>query len=342
MTKMAKKNVLIAILVVCILFISGCQRANVDEPRESNYRTGTQSIELKFPTNMPTEIYENDRDVRFMVEVRNKGAFPQSDEVDEFKGKLWIGGYDERILRIYPRLGSSISQGINLDGYSLEGKSVYNRDGGYDPIEFQIDVGELPDGMPYYRPRLIITASYFYKTIGNPMICVDPEPRSTKVREKVCEIGEYSAVGSGGGSGKGGNVGSGVGSQGGPITITRIEEDVTGSDILFKIYIQNSGDGMVILESDIDQDPNQGYDWRDLNLVRIDDIRVGNTPMTECRPSRGRDVQLIDGKGYIFCRLDRTAAGGKAYVTPLNIQLSYGYTTSIERDIEIFEEVSFR
>lgn len=339
---MKKKSCLIAVLIVLILISSGCNLRRTDEPQEVNYRTGTEGLFLKFPTNSPTQLYENDRDVRFIVEVRNKGAFPQSEEIDEFRGKLWVGGYDDKILKIYPRLGSSISQGVNLDGSELEGKSTYNRDGGYSAVEFQMDVGELPQGMPYYRPRLIITSSYLYKTIANPMICVDPEPRSTRIREKVCEIGDYGGTGSGGGSGKGGSVGSGLGSQGAPIAVTRIEEDVTTNDILFKIYIQNSGQGLVILESDIDNNPNQGYDWRDMNLVRIDDIKVGNIRMTECRPTIGRDIQLIDDKGYIFCRLDKSVAGGKAYVTPLNIILSYGYTTSIEKDIEVFEEVSFR
>ncbi len=338
MVKIVKKGVLIAILVVLVLFISGCGgggRSNIDEPREYNYRTGTDGLVIKFPTNAPTEVYENDRDVRFIVEVRNKGAFPQSDEVDEFRGKLWIGGYDDNILRIFPRLGSSISQGVDLDGGALEGKSSYNRDGGYEAVEFQMDVGDLPQGLPYYKPRLIVSASYLYKTIANPIVCVDPEPRSTKVREKTCEIGDYSAAGSGGGAG------SGLGSQGAPIEVYRVEEDVTGTDILFKIYIKNMRDGLVIQESDIDNNPNEGYDWRDMNLVRIEDIRLGSIRMTECRPIIGRDVELIDEKGYIFCRLDKSAVGGKAYVTPLNIILSYGYVNSIEEDIEIFEEVEF-
>jgi hypothetical protein len=346
MTKFEKKGVSIVVFIV-ILLMSGCSPYRTDEPQEVNYRVGTEGLTMRLPTDTPTQIYERDSDVRFIVEVRNKGAFPQSDEVDEFRGKLWVGGFDDRILQIYPRLGSSIEYGVDLFGEELEGKSPYNQDGGYSAVEFQMDVGELPQGMPYYRPRLIITSSYFYKTIANPMICVDPEPRSTRIREKVCEIGDYGAVGTGGGSGRGGSVGSGLGSQGAPIAVTRVEEDVTTTDILFKIYIQNlgsgeNGRGLVILESDIDLNPNEGYDWRDMNLVRIEDIRVGNLPMTECRPSIGRDVQLIEDKGYIFCRLDKAAAGGKAYVTPLNIVLSYGYTTSVQRDVEIFEEVSFR
>lgn len=342
MVKMKKTGVLIVGLVIILLSISGCNRSNTDEPNEVNYRTGTDGLVMKFPTDMPTQVYENDQDVRFVVEVRNKGAFPQSDETGEFRGKLWVGGYDEKILKIFPRLGTSVTHGVDLNGEELEGKSSYNRDGGYSAVEFQMDVGDLPQGMPYYKPRLIVTASYLYKTIANPIICIDPEPRSTKVREKVCEVGDYGSTGSGGGSGKGGNVGSGLGSQGAPIEVIRVEEDVTGTDILFKIYLTNAGGGLVIPESEIDNNPNEGYDWREMNKVRIEDIRVGNTRMTECRPVIGRDVELIDNEGYIFCRLDKSIAGGKAYVTPLNIILSYGYSNSIERDIEIFEEVSFR
>ncbi|MBW2974928.1 hypothetical protein KY366_04385 [Candidatus Woesearchaeota archaeon] len=326
-----QKRVLIAVLVVLIIAVSGCRRASVDEPTEYNYRTGTEGLTLSFPSHTPTQIYENDN-VNLMVEIRNSGAFPlTADEKGEFEGKIWIGGYDRGILTIEPESGQS----ADLNEDELEGKSSYNKDGGFSAVEFNMDAKNLPQGMPYYKPRIIVTASYFYKTLANPMICVDPEPRSTRVREKVCNVGDYSA--SGAGSGKG--VGSGLGSQGAPIAVTKIEEDVTSNDILFKIYIQNSGNGLVISKDDIGTDPNMGYDWRDINKVVIESIKVGNKPMTNCRP---KDVvQLTDGKGYIFCTLSKSQVGEDAYVTPLNIQLSYGYTTSIEKDIEIFEEVSF-
>ena len=229
-------------------------------------------------------------------------------------------------MQIFPRLSSSIAQGVDLVAEELEGKSPYNQDGGYSAVEFEMDVGELPDGMPFYNPTIIVTASYLYKTIANPIICIDPEPRSTRVRDKVCDIQSTISVGS----------------QGAPIAITKVEEDVTSSDFLFKIYIDNVGKGLVIQESDIDENPNEGYDWRDMNKIRIEEVAVGNIRMTECRPTIGRDIQLIDGKGYIFCRFDKSFAGGKAYETALNIKLSYGYTTSIEKLIGIFEEVSFR
>jgi len=325
MVKTGKKRVLIAVLVVLIISLSGCGAKRTDEPDDVVYRTGTEGLTLEFPTDTPREVYEEDDDVRFIVEVRNKGAFPQSDEIDDFEGKLWVGGYDENILQIYPRLRGSIGQGVDLEEAELEGKSPYNRDGGYSAVEFEMDVGELPTGMSNYNPKIIVTASYKYQTIASTEICIDPEPRSTKIREKVCTIDESISIGS----------------QGAPIVVTSIEEDVTSSDFLFKIYIENQGRGMVIEESDVDNNPNEGYDWRDLNNIMIEDVRVGNQRVGECRPSIGTNVQLIDDKGYIFCRLAKSIAGGKAYETALNIELSYAYTSSAEHEIEVFEEVSF-
>lgn len=204
-----------------------------------------------------------------------------------------------------------------------------------------MNIGELPQGLTYYRPSIIATVSYLYKTLANVMVCVDPEPRSTRVKEKVCKISDYG-VGVGGSGGMGGSAGSGMGSQGAPIAVTRVEEDVTGSDILFKIYVQNMGPGLVIQETDIDENPNTGYDWRDLNYVQVEDVKLGNLRMTECRPSIGRDIQLVDNKGFIFCRIDKSAVGSEAYITPLNIQLVYGYTTSIQKSVDIYEVVPFK
>ena len=326
MIKMEKKGVFMAILIILVLTLSGCKTTR-DEPSEINYRTGTEGLTVTFPTDTPTELYENDNNVRFIVEVRNKGAFPQNEEIGDFNGKLWIGGYDDSILTITPLDSSSIGNGVELKRNELEGKSVYNRDGGYSAVEFKANINDLPDGMPVYEPTIIVTATYKYTTIANPIICVDPEPRSTRVREKVCSIEDSISVGS----------------QGAPIAVTRVEESVTSNDFLFKIFIENLGNGFVIPTTEVGNDPNKGYDWRNTNTVKRGKISVGDIPMTECRPDI--NIQLIDGKGYIFCRLNKgvnsAISEGKTYETALNIKLDYGYTTSEEKKIKIFEEVSF-
>ena len=326
MVKMEKKGFLIICLVLIILIFIGCKPTKTDGPSEVNYRTGTQGLVLEFPVDTPNQIYEGDQNIRFSIDVRNKGAFPQSDELMDTIGHLWIGGYDSNLLTISPVPPANIDEGVDLSGEELEGVSPYNLNGGHTTTEFQINANPLPKGTSYYKPNLIFTASYLYKTLASPMICIDPEPRSTRIREKVCTIQQSMSLGS----------------QGAPVSVSKIEEDVTGTDFLFKIYIDNVGGGLIIPESRVDENPNQGYDWKELNKVKIDEVSIGNTQnMMVCRPIVGSDVQLIDGKGYIFCRLAKTVVEGKSYETPLNVKLSYGYTTSAQKTIEVFEVVSF-
>jgi len=320
MVKIEKKSVFIVILVVLILFVSGCTTKTTEEPTKVNYRTGTEGLTLSLPASSPQKLYEGDSNVPLVVEVRNKGAFPQEDETKgntRLDGKIWISGYDDQILTISP-----VSQSLNDDG-ELEGKSPYNTDGGYKAYTFTMGVGtdNLPDGMPYYNPTLILTAVYKYKTIASPMICLDPQPRSTKIREKVCTIQESI----------------GLGSQGAPVSVTKVEQDVTSEKFLFKIYVDNEGGGLVIPTTQVSIDPNRGYEWNDLDKVRYE-VSVGNEQINrqDCRPRN--EVKLIDGKGYIFCTWD-IRDEERTYETVLNVELNYGYTTSIEKEIEIFEEV---
>ncbi len=310
------KNIII--LIILILILIGCNTQRTEKPKEYDYRQGTEGLEIEFPVELPDEIYENDRNVKFVVEIRNRGAFPQIEEEGEFEGYLWIGGYDPDIIDISP------DRGVTLDEYELEGKSQYNEKGGYTAVEFDANVYDLPAGAPYYKPTLIFTTTYFYKTIASPVVCIDPQPRSSYIRDKVCEVRDTT-----------------MSSQGAPVSVTKIEQDVSSEKILFKVFVQNAGNGLVIPREDIDRDPNEGYDWRDLNEIKIDDIRVGDLRMSSCRPDVGDTLELIDGHGYIYCRLDKSLVGDRVYTTPLTVELSYGYSTSESKNIEIFEEIEY-
>ena len=313
-------------LAVIAIFLSGCTGypRNADIPREIQFRTGSQGLELRFPADTPTRLYENDM-VKFLVEIRNRGAFPQFDERGEFNGFLWVGGYDKSVVELLPQEGHR-----QLDANALEGKSEVNLDGGYSGVVIEGTTFNLPQGTSYYRTPIIVTATYWYKTIATSTVCIDPNPRSPDIREKVCRITEY------------GNVAL-SGSQGAPVAITNIEEDVTADNLLFKIYVQNVGGGMVIDENDIDNDPNQGYEWDSLDWVYIKDVSIGNVHLDEagqCRPDIGEFLKLINGKGYIFCKMS-TASIDSVYKAPLNVQLEYAYANSIQRDIEIFRELNY-
>ena len=122
--------------------------------------------------------------------------------------------------------------------------------------------------------------------------------------------------------------------------MSRVEEEVTSGSIIFRIEIQNSGKGLVINENDIARDPNAGYDWRDLNLVEIEEISVGNQDILDCKPSVGEFVRLINNKGFIICRL-RTTGINSVYTTPMNIKLRYGYSSSIRKEIDVVNDIGF-
>lgn len=312
-----KKGVAVLILIgVLILISSGCSKKD-GEPREVNYRTGTQGIELEFPTDTPDELYENDPNSKMVIQIRNMGAFPQHDGGEHLYGWIWVGGFDKNILDL--RFEEN-----RLRDEELEGKSQYNPRGGYSAAVLRGPVFNLPDGMELYEPRLLVTATYYYETLANPVVCIDPEPGSTYVREKVCNVNDPISVSS----------------QGAPIAVTSIEQHATHDNALFRIYIKNVGKGLVIDEYDVDQNPNYGYDLDSMNYVTLKDINIGNERMTECRPGIGDRIKLIDDEGYVFCRFS-TSGRMEAYTSSLNIQLGYGYTSSIERSMKIFEEVIY-
>ena len=316
---MNKKIVGLFFLVI-IIGIGGCGGYEGEPTSDAmNYRTGSEGLVLEFPVDTVTRVYENDPDVRMMVEIRNSGAFPQYDQIGQLNGRIWIGGFPKDIIDL--RAESDL-----LDDEALEGKSSYNLEGGYDGIIISGPAYKLPQGTPYYPTKVIVTATYNYETIASAKVCIDPFPRGTTVREKVCDIYEYSSIS--------------LGTQGAPIAIASIEEEATYRDLLFKIYVEDVGDGLLIDENDVTKNPNKGYDWDRLNKIRLVDVTVGNRMMTECRPDIGNYLTLSEGKGYIFCKLN-TAGIDSVYTAPLNIKLRYAYANSISKDIEIFEEVGY-
>ncbi len=327
---MSKKSYFLLIVFVMVFLVS-CQqigqigkagRASKSGPQKgSEFRTGTESLVLSFPEGTFNRLYERDNDVRLLVEIVNRGAYPQPDEREGLRGRIWIGGFDPNILELSPEEGSS------LDDRALEGKSLINLEGGRSAVLFTGNVFQLPSGTSAYKTPIVVSASYLYKTTAAPMVCVDPKPRSTNIKEKVCDVSKFGNIAIPGGTG-------------GPVIVSRVEEEVTSGNIIFRIELQNSGKGLVIGESDINKDPNVGYDWRDLNKVVIEDISVGNLEVTDCRPSVGEVVQLINNKGFIICRM-RTAGINDVYTTPLNIRLRYGYSTSVKKDIEILKDIVF-
>jgi hypothetical protein len=124
------------------------------------------------------------------------------------------------------------------------------------------------------------------------------------------------------------------GGQGGPVGVTRIEQEIGSNSIHFRVYIKNMGGGSVIRTTGFDECPF------DLELEHLN--RVGVTIDTSfdtsprCTPSgtSSDPVFLVNGEGFIYCSFRKPTAES-AYLTPLNIQLDYIYSSAISRQVDI-------
>lgn len=318
-----KRSVIFLSLVISILII-GCGGTKNNQPTAIDYRVGSEGLALSFPQGTPQQIFENDIDVRIPVEIENRGAFPQYDELSEFTGFLWIGGFDPNIMQALFEEGDIR---VQLNPEELEGKTPINTQGGITMQNLLISVGDLPQGTAVYEPTLIYTLTYLYKSIAAPVICVDPQPRSINVKDKVCSLADYRKT-------------YGVPAQGGPVAVTSVEQTVTSSQMAFIINIQNVGNGQVIERDLVQENPNEGYDWREMNRVYIDDVRLGDVTVDRCKPDMGEAVELYNGIGKFQCTVSMASLPSiEAYTTPLTVTLSYGYKYSQFSKIKILEAV---
>ncbi|MFC1768175.1 hypothetical protein ACFLZX_00285 [Nanoarchaeota archaeon] len=320
---MNQKRVCICIVLVVLSVLVGCDGGG-DEPSVIEYRTGSRALEVTFLDGFPSQVYENDDDIRIPVQIENYGAFPQFEELGDLEAFIWVGGYESSIMQATFD-GGDIRKA--LDPEELEGKSAYNLQGGRTIESLIISIGDLPDGTAVYDPRLIFSLTYKYRSTASEEICIDTQPRSVEVRDKVCSLSNFRKSYS-------------VAPQGGPVGVTNVEETVTSAQTSFKIDIQNLGSGVVIDRALVSDNPNEGYDWREINKVYVEDVQVGGRTVDSCRPPLGDPIELYNGQGNIICTFSHASAGtDEAYITPLTVKLEYGYKTSDFRNIKILEAI---
>ncbi len=330
-----KKRFIVALLLILLIFIAGCKTKKGIEKALEEIRSGTEGIVVSFLPNAPPEkifVAEKDEEFEIILEVKNKGAYPQPNEGNNGQapriGKVYISGFDKNIITIKPKEG-----GIDdLSTRALEGKSSINPNGGLDIIGFTATVSAEKLNVEKYDPTLLATACYNYQTVAGPSVCIDPLPYSTNDK-KVCQVQDVTLT-----------------SQGAPIAVTRIDEEAFASKIQFKITIKNVGKGDVIKEDALDRcNPfgEQKISRDDVDKVMLEYVKISNTPLLcgpfSDGPVKGYDrglIRLINNEGFIICELSAEKYSNtlSAYTTPLVIELSYGYRNTAEKKIQIKKE----
>lgn len=316
------------LLIIMIISLTGCtafkRKGNEDDKRTYDVHTGSVGLDLRFVKDNPPANIFSDQDLQFMIEVRNKGTEPIRTPDD---GILYLSGFDPILIPLFTTSSDIFSC---LNNGQLEGKSLFNPEGGYSICDkFYTTGGMVLGKIDEYKPTIVATACYKYATDASISLCVDPDP--TKIMEnEACKVKDVATTGG----------------QGAPVAVTGISVDSFQGSTLVKIKIKNVGTGRVVDVGSVRRSsgvsPITGtcpfelkYQGLDKVHYYYDDIRLGTliTPMSPCQPAS--PLTLVDGEGIIYCKFYLGEGNTAAFTTALNVRLEYGYMDSIKKDIRI-------
>lgn len=262
-----------------------------------DYSTGTEGIRIEMLDINKGDRFIQGQNLNLVLEISNQGRY------DEPMGHIAISGYDpSAIFFSEPRkeLPMLLAKNQYTDGESKI-----------------IKLEELqPLKVPYgssYKTNIMITACYNYQTKATLPVCIIPNMDEYVKGTSTCKIEPTS-----------------LSTQGAPVAVTYIEPSMSNEQLQFLIHIANVGKGVIIKEDHLNDCPTN------IGLTDIDELvieaRISALGYAECT-NNGR-VKLIDGKGVALCYLPK-GFGTYSYTTEMEIVLNYGYSTSINKQIEV-------
>jgi hypothetical protein len=314
-----RRNIYILIIAISLIgiMVSGAQCTTLgkkkvsteDEPTTmqlKNIRAGTDGLVMDFVKNVPPDqVYDTDV-LTVAVDIQNRGA----ENVED--AWFYLGGFDRNIVSFMPFdvEGMPLSEGIFGVDY-IPGKNELRGEVGETVVTFSADLEGLPEGTDVYEANIIMTACYLYKTVANPIVCVDPNPFGVYTSAKACTP----------------SVVSDLGGQGGPIAVTSVDQMPMRGKVQFKIYVSNKGRGKAIsAEKYSTCNQIESSDYKYINMIDSYSVEAGGLGEGVCQPDT-ENLRLVDDKAVIICNFD-IDEGVPAYTTPLSITLNYHYMDS--------------
>lgn len=254
------------------------------------------------------------KNVLFDFKQNNNGNYQFNLGLD----KISFGYREHGLLLLSILAGLSFEKFLGTE-YLLAADNYDYPGGEIEYVQFNGHIVNWPEGTDVIPQTFLITNCYMYTTFAAPNVCIDPQPYNTN--RKVCNP----------------DVDTWSNGQGAPLAITRVSQENTPLHAIFQIEVQNRGKGTVYdpgsLEKCSPYYPG-GAKSSDLNLVWIGEVRIDDYRLT-CTP---RNVIRLDksGHGEFTCTYPiEYAQINNAYQTPLVIELWYGYSEVLKRDVPI-------
>jgi len=313
-------------MLISMLLLSACT-SFVPRYEEVDYFKGTQGLEIDFLEDAPpSEIYENSV-FNVNLYVENKGAF---DVLDENYGILSIS-FDPFYVDVsdFPVTnGVEVTKnGIIVKGIQLPGKSMYNPLGAETVLSFSgFRIKNIKGQREKPSTQIFTSLCYPYKTIFSRPVCVDLNIHTQNLRAQPCSEQDFV-----------------LSDQGAPVAITLIEVDnqpVRAGVVrpVFIVHVQNKGSGDVLSAAYNPDDFERVCAFKDLykedfNTISVRAVLSGSIEL-ECSPN---PIKLFNNQGFTRCQVrdEDLILGHQNYKTPLFIELSYVYLTSLSKEIDI-------
>ncbi len=305
------------LVVLTLILLNGCiwnDSSDEGTDIEKDLYQGTKGVVLDIvDENIPDELYENE-EINYVAKFTNEGPYQVNN------AKLLVS-VDKGYMHF-----SNEESVYGEEKFGLEGKTQYNMFDDFEIKELTIYTGDIDPLSEYHDASILTTFCYDYKGIAITDVCIDTDPYDTKATEDICDAGEVISLSKG---------------QGGPVVIDRIETTMlTENDFIrpqFKIHMKNVGQGTVIQVGSVTEVcSSDGLVGGTYNTIKFDNIELSNfkTGDFECFP---KGISLRKEEDFVTCTLKsgKIPKSDSSYMSPLKIEISYGYTQSESKEVRI-------
>ncbi len=330
MVRMDKKLILIGIVLIFV--VSGCSEGGLGRGKknpitEVDVRKGTDGLKIEFLPNSPPQNVFAEIGFPISLKIKNIGAFDIAEdnkETSQIESGIVVFGFEKAYM--------DIPEGKVL--FDVKGKSIYAPLGDEEFIIVNARAGAIGPQSETHPSTIFATACYPYETIFGASVCIDTDIIGESEKgQKACIVKDLAFTNG----------------QGAPVSVTKVETRMLPQDDgkikpHFLIYVKNAGNGQVINISKIDRAcSSEQLDYKDFNTLKVNATLSGVE--LDCDPAEGMqktaEARLRDKEDLIRCTYDGGGgidAGLDAYVAPLRVELDYGYTFTISKNI-IIEKV---